>query len=393
MALKKYTFFKFIILIILTFIISVGSYWLYLRLPTELDIVLSSPLTDETLSTISYKSVNINNDPYASSTYRPDDPLYKPVLAIQQKRWSEAIEMLKPMAEQGNSTAMFWLGDITYSANAFSDGGKWFVRAAELGNPYAALRLSPSLSFGYDCDRWLKAYCDSKWDDIGLKGLLKLAQGGDSKAAYVYLYFTRFKNTSSEFYFDLIDVVKIGMDNNYYRPLQYLANLYLSRESLNPFNNDPIPLSEDEKAVIFNSLMVAAKNNDVLSMRLINNRFKEFSESSSDFGDLVGNSQLLFDGNNFLTVFDYFIRGNSNTNRDSLIRGYSIANLFDYYIKDFNQLGEYKGIFEYMLMDSNIKPMTEEEKSQGMIMTKNLIGHSTPVIFIDEVTGTSPLFH
>lgn len=391
--IKKNILYKFAIFILFAFIISIGSYWLYLKLPTGLDIALSSPLTDETLSTTSYKSININNDPYASSTYRPDDPLYKPVLAIQQKRWSEAINMLKPMAEQGNSTAMFWLGDITYSANAFSDGGKWFVRAAELGNPYAALRLSPSLSFGHDCDRWLKAYCDSKWDDIGLKGLLKLAHDGDTKAAYAYLYVTRFKNTSSEFYSDLVDLVKTGMDKNYYPPLRYLVNLYLSRESLSPFDNDPLPLSDNEKKVIFNSLMVAAKNNDVLSMKLINDDFKGFFDS--DFDDLIDQSQLLLDGNNFLIAFDYFIRGRSNTksNRDFLIRGYSVANLFDYYIKDFNQRGEYKGIFEYMLMDSNIKPMSEEEKSQGMIMTRNLIGHSTPVIFIDEVTGISPLFH
>lgn len=380
---------KFIILCILLIIVFTGAYWLYLRLPTGLALALSSPINEQTLNLGEFKEIDFNEDPYASSTYRPGDPLYEPVLAIQQKHWSKAIKMLKPMAEQGDSDAMYWLGEVTYSSNAFSDGGKWFVKSAELGNPYAALKLSPELSMGQDCERWLRYYCDNKWSSIALNELTKRAKQGDVKAEYAYLLYTRLDGRSSSSLNKLVSLAKRAVKVNYYRPLRYLANLYLTRESLNPFSNELIPLSSDEERYIFEILLFAVENNDVLSMEMVNRKFPNVLNGNKKFDNIIKDKLLLLDFNNFTILFDFVIRRaiNSPNERNVILEGYSIANLFDFYSSGNYDQGRYHEMFSYELSKHEIEPIKSSEVSKVTSTTENMIGNVNPVIFIDEVKG------
>ncbi|XEV12138.1 hypothetical protein ACBZ90_00885 (plasmid) [Vibrio alginolyticus] len=157
---------KFVVFIVM--MVGLGYFFLglYSRLPSRTDIRLTERPT-EVLAELSAMGDNtpVNSDLYAASTYRPDHPLYPSILAIQEHRWGDATDFLTPLAEQGNAEAMFWLGEITYSSNAFSRGGQWFEKAAKLGNPYAAVNWPLNI-----ISQWIVSI---GWDLIVMKNGVK----------------------------------------------------------------------------------------------------------------------------------------------------------------------------------------------------------------------------
>lgn len=294
---------KYIVALLISVVIAVGGYATYIGLPTGTDIELSKAPKQrlkEILATVDSEQV-INSDIYASSTYQPNDPLYKAVVEIQSKDWSKAVESLTPLVEQGNIDAMYWLGEITYSSSAFSDGGKWFLKSASLGNPYAAMKLSPQYNISNDCELWLRGYCDYKWGDEGLKAFKNLADNGDIKAAYAYLFYTRFENTGSDYFEQLIEITKEGINRNYYRPLRHLVYMYQTRESPNPFSHDVIPLTLEDKRQLVKLLMVAVNNNDVFSMNLVKTSFYQVLESPEVLNEAIERTKLNYNIQNNLS--------------------------------------------------------------------------------------------
>lgn len=276
--MRAITITKYVVGFLLVGALAVGGYATYVKLPTGTDIELSKAPKErlrELLAIVDSNSATINNNIYVSSAYQPDNPLYEAVVEIQRKNWSKAVKLLTPMAMQGNAEAMYWLGEITYSTSAFSDGGKWFLQSASLGNPYAAIKLSPQYNISNDCQLWLRNYCDNKWGKEGLEKLKNLASNGDIKARYAYLFYTRFENTGSDFFNQLVKVAKEGVDNHYYRPLRQLTHMYQTRKSLNPYSNDVVPLTEEDQQQLIKLLMVAANNNDVFSIHILDNYFSK----------------------------------------------------------------------------------------------------------------------
>lgn len=196
---------------------------------------------------------SVNRNYYAASTYKPDDELYNPVLAIQRKRWDIAIPLLEKLVNKNNPDAMYWLAEIS-GGSIFSgkDKANLFKRSAELGNPYAALRLNIGAE---DCNTYLKGYCSKEWGDKASKILKDRANKGDIKAKYHLSLLNGnnydddlelvLKNAEKHYYYPLIYFIEYDnnlspelrkklyniMVNNYFVPVAELMYLNLSRDS------------------------------------------------------------------------------------------------------------------------------------------------------------------
>ncbi|MBF9003445.1 SEL1-like repeat protein [Vibrio nitrifigilis] len=164
---------------------------------------------------ISFIHEDLNNseidDYYITSTYKPRDKLYKPVLYIQRERWDLAIPLLKELVQENNADAMYWLASI--SGGSVLSGKKMamlFERSANLGNPYAALRLD---SGAKDCDSYLRGYCSKKWGKKARKILESRAKKGDIKSEYQLAIINGVN------YRDTLKLALKNAKNNYYYPL------------------------------------------------------------------------------------------------------------------------------------------------------------------------------
>ena len=171
-------------------------------------------------------------DYYASSSYKPSDVLYEPVLAIQRKRWDLALPLLEKLVKEKNPDAMFWLASIS-GGSVFSGAkmAKLFEESALLGNPYAALRLDVS---SHDCDSYLHGYCNEKWGKYARTILEKRAKEGDVKAEYHLAILNGAR------YIDTLELSLKNADKGYFYPLynyiSYNTNLKLEvREKLYSF--------------------------------------------------------------------------------------------------------------------------------------------------------------
>lgn len=200
------------------------------------------------------ESQPFNSDPYISSTYRPGDVLYEPLLAIQRHRNGIARKLLEPLAERNNADALYWLGEITYGLSAFSgrQAGEYFERSAELGNPYAALRLDVD---DYDCQRYMRGYCNEKWGRLGRKILQERADNGDLKAEYALLDFDEFSDKDT--HLELEHLVTENAKKYYYRPLMNMLTLYEKKWHY-PYLSEDEELSLDDKLILnkLKSLMI-----------------------------------------------------------------------------------------------------------------------------------------
>lgn len=374
-----------------------ASYFMYLKWPTGVDYELAKPL-EETLGDLlelAKEDKRVSGNPLTSSTYRKGDILYRPIIAIQQGRWGEAKKMLTPLVEEGNADAMFWLADITYRSSAFSgsEGAALFQKAAEMGNPYAAIKLSPKYNTR-QCKMRMPSYCEEKWGDIALEILLKRSKKGDIKANYAYLYYTRFEQTDKDYFESLLSVVKKGIKTNYYAPLQYLVYMYQTRKDLNPFVNDVNPLSNKDANKLVDLLMIAARNNDVVSIEIINNVFKESLEPLEylePFQQAVKRTLPAVDFRNYSATFDYFVYTSRKNGGSFPVMGYAYASLFDFQAGQ-NEGDMYRRIYESSLKISGINTLTESNKLKAKEIASMLSGDNTPATIIDEVRGAWVLY-
>ncbi len=379
---------KHILVAFLTVCLALGGYYTYVKFPSFTDYELTKPPAERLRELTSFINAEKPTNPnlYAASTFQPDDSLYDAIIAIQEGRWYDAGELLKPLVAQGNADAMFWLADITYRSSAFSGGAgaELFKKSAELGNPYAAIRLSPEFN-SYQCKMRIQAYCDKEWGKIGLDILQERATTGDVKAAYAYLFYTRFDRTNFDYFNQFLDVVEDGIKKNYYRPLRQLVFMYQTRRNLNPYNRETIPLTERDKKYLADLLMIAALDNDVVSINLLASMYIDTIPSQTSFDQLFKNNLNSMNIDYFPAVYDYFNREfkRSRDNRSILVRGYAYSISYDNY--DGGPL--YRLIYEDKLTENGISPLTEQEKAKAQPIYKQLQKDKTPVAYIDEVKG------
>ncbi|MCG9781571.1 hypothetical protein L1D52_04340 [Vibrio brasiliensis] len=381
------TVIKYSLLTCLAVLVALGGYVTYLRLPTGTDIELTKPpaLTLAELISIADKNQTANLNLDAASTFRRSDPIFEAIIAIQQERWGEARELLTPLAEQGNADALFWLGDLTYRRNAFSgwEGAELFEKSAKLGNPYAAIKLSPRYN-SPGCERRMGSYCKEKWGELGLDILRKKADAGDIKAAYSYLLYTRFDDGSSDYFERFLDVVERGIEIKYYRPLRHLVDMYQRRENLNPYNSDIIPLEEEDRKTLAKLLMIAAENNDIPSIKILNNRYLDVISSQRAFDEIVENNLNALDSQHYFISYDFFLRKfNQSNERDFLIHGYAYAMIYDKYGEEGQT--RYRRIFEMRLEERGISALTQKEKNSAKNIFEKQLDKQKFSAYIDEV--------
>ena len=377
---------KYVLVISLTAVLAMGGYITYVRFPTGTDFELTNPPAErlEELIALTNHERTINPNLYAASTFQPNDPLFNAIIAIQQSRWHDARELLKPLVEKGDANAMFWLADITYRSSAFSgwEGAELFEKSAKLGNPYAALKLSPKFN-PYQCKMRMGAYCDEKWGDIGLDILKKKAENGDVKSAYSYLLYTRFDDKSFDYFDQFLNITKKAVETKYYRPLRHLVDMYEKREHLNPYNRDIIPLEVEDRKVLAKLLMTAALDNDLPSIHLLSNMFEDVIPSEEKFERIVKQNLPALDLDHYSIAHRYFLKKYKKTNsREHLIEGYAYSILFDSYDNEGSTLN--RRIFERKIKDIGTKELNSKEKSSARIIYKKLVEKANFTTYIDE---------
>ncbi|WNJ96837.1 hypothetical protein RND59_07115 [Vibrio ruber] len=233
MNINKKLIYKTLLTIVGVIILATGGLMAYLVIPSGFQSrQAEGPKVLTELLNMAQESQSFNPDPYISSTYRPGDPLYEPLLYIQRHRQGKAEELLKPLVEQGNADAMYWLAQITYDDSYYSSGpaAKLFQKSAELGNPYAALRLDIN---DRECQMFMSGYCDQKWGELGRKLLQERAAQGDKKAEYYLLQYD--ENSSEEVHKELERLVTENAKNHYYQPLMNIILNYSIQSYLTYF--------------------------------------------------------------------------------------------------------------------------------------------------------------
>ncbi|WP_415846697.1 tetratricopeptide repeat protein, partial [Vibrio aerogenes] len=246
-----------------------GSYVLYYIIPSGFQSRhAEGPKVLTELLHMAEQSKPFNPDPYIASTYRPENPLYQPVLEIQRHRWDIAEKLLEPLAEKGNADAMFWLAEITYgSPYRSSRAAHLYQKSAELGNPYAALRLDADNS---DCQRFMFGYCKEKWGKLGRKLLKQRADNGDLKAAYYLLKLDiDVYSDSAEVHKKLEQLVTENAKQHYYQPLMSLLGGYVRHGYYGPYLDKDSPVDKQDIVLVNKILTLLANNNYPLALSTV----------------------------------------------------------------------------------------------------------------------------
>lgn len=249
---------------------------------------------------------SVSRDPYFTSTYRPGDTWYKILDYLQHGRHDLAAKLLEPLAKAKDPDAMFWLAKMRFrsSIENIEPAYNYYVAAANLGQPYAALALDPSDFF---CTRYFGSDCNKKWGELATKLFTERAKKGDLRAQYYLLqreplenqeqrntYLKKLMDFSEQGYFQplynyinkiqkkdknhvlpelnalAVELLKVGANFNFIPAITYLMN-----------NSNKITSSD------INEIEYLKKGASLGSMSALGYRFfKEFK------GKLQGNKEL-----------------------------------------------------------------------------------------------------
>ena len=378
----------YIIMSLVLFIVCVGGYVTYLSSPTEvrLQIADGPSASLRELVDIAEKGVAINNDPYASSTYSPENALYESMYLIQNGFREKAKNLLAVLANQGNIDAMFWMGELTYKKEG-NTGADFFQKAAELGNPYAALMLDED---NVKCQEYMATHCDNKWGELGEKILRKRAEEGDAKAGFALYLMLQLNDPSFGYFFDseykskgkgpfqvLLKAAKDGVKQNYYKPLLELVHLYQARRSLKPFNETKIPLTKIELDTLEKVIEIAVNNNDIgIMAELPLATKKSYQRAMERIAPFVDRTEFSF-------LYDYY-GAMALKDYTYAIQGYARSITYE---ERYLTSVQYKKIFESRLRAFNNKRsfyLTDEQKEQAKALAKEYLKQKHPIIYIDE---------
>ncbi|SHO56043.1 hypothetical protein [Vibrio quintilis] len=325
-------------------------------------------LTD--LLRMAEESTPFNPDPYISSTYQPDNPLYQPVLEIQRHRWDIAEKLLEPLVEKGNAGAMFWLAEITYgSPYRSSKAAHLYQKSAKLGNPYAALRLDVDNPV---CQRFMSGFCKEKWGIFGRKLLKERADKGDVKAGY-YLLRDKLLTTEEE-HKELERLVTENAKNNYYYPLMDMLDGYL--------NNKKLRAHENKKLVI--QLMKLAVNNNYVPLMSKIVFGDDISVTPDYLLQIIQRSVYLED---MPEICSFYYSKKEHSQRSDLIKGGACALTSDH--ANSNRFNHFD-LFQFRLKQRGVSELSKSEITQAKKLSDKMIERQTPSIYIDEMNPPSP---
>ncbi|WP_406733878.1 sel1 repeat family protein [Vibrio scophthalmi] len=110
--------------------------------------------------------------------------LEKGKLLFNQKEYKQAKLVFSQLANKGDAHALYWLGVTQYESGLHMEAGDTFLKAAEMGSPWAmGILAGENFNSNSPCG-YLGWPCDSQWEDKAIDGWEKLAAQGDGKAVY-----------------------------------------------------------------------------------------------------------------------------------------------------------------------------------------------------------------
>ncbi|WP_158011858.1 sel1 repeat family protein [Salinivibrio sp. MA607] len=222
----------------------------------------------------------VADDPYISSTLRPDDEMYEVMLQLQRGiPWSDSREEeFNRLIEKGNTQATILharmaIINILERSLAISR----LAKAMSEGNPYAAYWLSnkSSICLSYISSRNLgnkvakdlgldtsyeNKYCTEEIYQKAVEGFKKLAEQGDLRAQY-FLLKDKGLDKSVEKREEYIKEVIRFSEAHYYKPLMdYTDSLQMQT------NNGFVFRSKELEKLAFDLFKIASNNNYIPAM-------------------------------------------------------------------------------------------------------------------------------
>ncbi|WP_104401914.1 sel1 repeat family protein [Vibrio penaeicida] len=112
------------------------------------------------------------------------DSIEQGIRLFNQKEYDQAQEILLKESQKGSTYATYWLGVVQYKNGEHFEAGDTFLKAAEMGSPWAmAILAGEELNIDSPCD-YLGWSCDEEWADKAFKGWKIQAENGNGKAMF-----------------------------------------------------------------------------------------------------------------------------------------------------------------------------------------------------------------
>ncbi|MEX0336524.1 sel1 repeat family protein [Vibrio tubiashii] len=108
-------------------------------------------------------------------------PVEQGIRLFNQKEYQQAQQIFQQQSEQGSAYATYWLGVTQYKNRQQFEAGKSFLKAAEMGSPWAMDVLAGN---GNSPCEYLGWACDAAWTDKAIPLWEKQASQGNGKAMY-----------------------------------------------------------------------------------------------------------------------------------------------------------------------------------------------------------------
>ncbi|ENM5835459.1 sel1 repeat family protein [Vibrio metoecus] len=110
---------------------------------------------------------------------------------FNQKEYQQAQQIFQQQSDAGSAYATFWLGVTQYKNRQHFEAGETFLKAAEMGDPWAMGVLGDVNLYANNPCKFLGWPCDEKWLTKAKQGWKTLAENGNGKAEFAYSSTTR----------------------------------------------------------------------------------------------------------------------------------------------------------------------------------------------------------
>lgn len=118
-------------------------------------------------------------------------PIEQGIRLFNQKEYQQAQQIFQQQSDAGSAYATFWLGVTQYKNRQHFEAGDTFLKAAEMGDPWAMGVLGDVNIYANNPCKFLGWPCDQKWLAKAQQGWKALAENGNGKAEFAYSSTTR----------------------------------------------------------------------------------------------------------------------------------------------------------------------------------------------------------
>ncbi|MGD8118486.1 tetratricopeptide repeat protein [Vibrio sp. TRT 29B02] len=108
-------------------------------------------------------------------------PIEQGIRLFNQKQYPQAEQIFQQQSDQGSAYATYWLGVTQYKNRQQFEAGQTFLKAANMGDPWAMDVLAGN---GNSPCKYLGWPCDEAWTDKAIPQWEKQASQGNGKAMY-----------------------------------------------------------------------------------------------------------------------------------------------------------------------------------------------------------------